>query len=113
MQIHIITQICENYGAHDWDGDGQCPEHWKPKGGDEYIVTDVPQNATRGALGVIVSLAKQAFACERHDDYFHEYVVGWKAQPDGTMSQWERNQLEYDGGIDSPSKRKTVEEIFA
>jgi hypothetical protein len=113
MQIHIITQVCENYGAHDWDGDGQCPQYWKNKGGDEYIVIGVPENATRGALGVIVSLAKQAFACERHDDYFREYVVGWELKPIGTWTQSELDQMDYDGKIECRSQRKLLKEIFA
>ena len=31
--ILIHTQYEENYGAHDWNGIGTCPEHWKMKGG--------------------------------------------------------------------------------
>lgn len=31
--IIIHTQYRENYGAHDWDGSGECPQYWKPKGG--------------------------------------------------------------------------------
>lgn len=28
----------ENYGAHDWDGKGECPQYWKSKGGIDVIV---------------------------------------------------------------------------
>jgi len=31
--ILIHTQYEENYGAHDWDGKGKCPQGWKTKGG--------------------------------------------------------------------------------
>ena len=34
----LNTQYCENYGAHDWDGTGECPQYWKNKGGSEYII---------------------------------------------------------------------------
>ena len=37
MKLHIQTQVYENYGAHDWDGEGQCPQYWKAKGGNDYI----------------------------------------------------------------------------
>lgn len=30
--IIITTQYKENYGAHDWDGTGSCPQGWKNKG---------------------------------------------------------------------------------
>ena len=26
MKLHIVTQVEENYGAHDWDGTGACPQ---------------------------------------------------------------------------------------
>lgn len=32
VQIAIGGQYMENYGAHDWDGKGQCPQYWKAKG---------------------------------------------------------------------------------
>ena len=38
MKAIIQTQHMENYGAHDWDGEGECPQRWKPKGGSTYIV---------------------------------------------------------------------------
>ena len=39
MKIVINTQILENYGAHDWDGKGHCPQYWKTKGGEVYVIT--------------------------------------------------------------------------
>ena len=36
--VVVSTQFLENYGAHDWDGRGECPQRWKPKGGDTYFV---------------------------------------------------------------------------
>ncbi len=41
MKIVLCTQDRENYGAHAWDGQGECPAHWKYKGGDTYIVEGV------------------------------------------------------------------------
>ena len=38
----ITTQYRENYGAHDWDGTGTCPQYWKNKGGYDYMVKDAP-----------------------------------------------------------------------
>ena len=37
-----MTQIRENYGAHDWDGTGECPQMWKCKGGEDYIIEGAP-----------------------------------------------------------------------
>ena len=38
MKLVINTQYRENYGAHDWDGQGECPQYWKFKGGTTYVV---------------------------------------------------------------------------
>ena len=38
MKLVIQTQYKENYGYHDWDGKGECPQYWKFKGGDTYVV---------------------------------------------------------------------------
>ena len=34
----VETQRWENYAIHDWNGKGDCPEYWKPKGGRTAIV---------------------------------------------------------------------------
>lgn len=33
-------QFLENYGAHCWDGKGECPQHWKFKGGTDIVIAD-------------------------------------------------------------------------
>ena len=43
-KLLITTQTYENYGAHDWDGTGQCPQYWKAKGGSDYVVKKVNVN---------------------------------------------------------------------
>lgn len=59
----IFTQIIENYGAHDWDGEGECPQYWKKKGGNTFILTDD------------VDLVEFAEAITCKDDYFEEFVI--------------------------------------
>ena len=60
---HIYTQILENYGAHDWDGKGKCPQYWKNKGGNTFILTDE------------INPVEFAKAITRKDDYFSEFVI--------------------------------------
>lgn len=31
VQIAVVGQYMENYAIHDWDGNGEYPQHWKPK----------------------------------------------------------------------------------
>jgi len=35
----IRVQYKENYGAHCWDGEGECPQAWKNKGGETLVIT--------------------------------------------------------------------------
>ena len=42
MNVLVMTQIRENYGAHDWDGTGECPQMWKCKGGEDITTNVVP-----------------------------------------------------------------------
>lgn len=70
MKLVIHTQIRENYGAHTWDGSGECPQYWKFKGGNTIVVSGVT-SANCGGLRVRMS----DIICESNE-YFHEYVIG-------------------------------------
>jgi len=75
MKLAIYTQYRENYGAHDWNGEGECPQHWKNKGGETYIFEDisVDQACRVGEEGIptLKSLI------EYSDEYAEEYVIEW------------------------------------
>ena len=67
----IQTQHLENYGAHDWDGEGECPQYWKPKGGNTYIFTcSVEENMDPTWWERVEA------ACTSKSEYFEEYSVG-------------------------------------
>ena len=70
MKLVIHTQIKENYGAHDWDGKGECPQGWKFKGGNTYVVEDVDRYA-----GVCQPWMELTALIEEFGDYWQEYVV--------------------------------------
>lgn len=38
VYLFIGFQDMENYGSHAWDGNGECPQMWKPKGGIDYCM---------------------------------------------------------------------------
>lgn len=40
FDLYASGQYMENYGAHDWDGEGECPQYWKYKGSDEVKVME-------------------------------------------------------------------------
>ena len=71
MKAIIQTQHMENYGAHDWDGEGECPQRWKPKGGNTYIF-----NCTIEENMDPKWWARVGAACTSKSEYFEEYSVG-------------------------------------
>jgi len=96
----IRTQFMENYGAHDWDGTGECPQYWKMKGGSEYKITNVPLNID---YQEVVSMAN----VEKDNEYCREYILDWSMEADDYLSWFEKSQLDYDGVI--ACKEPTVE----
>ena len=100
MMLVIRTQYMENYGAHDWDGTGECPQYWKMKGGSEYKITNVPLNID---YQEVVSMAN----VEKDNEYCREYILDWSMEADDYLSWFEKSQLEYDGEI--TSKEPTIE----
>jgi len=62
----------ENYGAHDWDGAGECPQYWKPKGGNTYILRGVGIEDVMPD-GKAYDLLEQAINSK--SEYFEEYIV--------------------------------------
>lgn len=71
MKAVIQTQFLENYGAHDWDGKGECPQYWKPKGGSTYIIDiTIEQNMDPEFWSHLMS------CIEYSSDYAREYSIG-------------------------------------
>ena len=95
MMLVIRTQYMENYGAHDWDGEGSCPQYWKFKGGSEYKILNVP-------LNIDYAEVVEAAGVTRDDDYCREYVLDWSIEADDYLSEFERSQKEYEGAIGCP-----------
>ena len=96
-KLLITTQYHENYGAHDWDGQGECPQYWKPKGGSDYVVLNIDVNR---AEDIAVAATKQLNVS---NEYFRQYVLGWEVVADDFLTEYERDQLEYEGTIRYPS----------
>ena len=100
MKLLITTQVRENYGAHDWDGVGECPSYWKSKGGNEYVLRDF--KGSDGQAEYAVNELRDQF--ESDNDYFQEYVLGWQIVEDDFLTEFEHDQLECDGEIRWPAK---------
>jgi hypothetical protein len=107
VMLVIRTQVHENYGAHDWDGTGECPQYWKAKGGHEYKILDIPLNIDYNNL---VRFALSGI--ETDTDYFNEYMIDWTVEEDSYLSWFERSQLQFDGAIVYKEPTMTYEQVM-
>jgi hypothetical protein len=98
MKLHIITQYMENYGAHDWDGEGECPQYWKMKGGEDYFILNVDETEVDAAVDQVRG------DIEWNDIGSRQYIIGYGLVADDFMTEFEISQLEYDGRIAYPAK---------
>ena len=115
MKLHIYTQDQENYGAHDWDGEGEVPEYWKSKGGTDFIISvegfcwnDVFVDKK---LRMIVDSLRDKI--EESNPYFRREILGYTAVEDDFLTDFEQSQLEYDGVIVYEAKRMGYDELMA
>ena len=82
MKLVIQTQYKENYGAHDWDGQGECPQYWKFKGGDTFVVPGVSNKDLLPQLTKLI---------EYSDDHSEEYILSAEVVADDATEceSWE------------------------
>ena len=82
MKLVIQTQYKENYGAHDWNGEGECPQYWKFKGGDTYVMPGVNNKDLVPALAALI---------EYHNEGSEEYILSTEIMEDDAQvcEEWE------------------------
>ena len=104
MKLLITTQVYENYGAHDWDGVGECPQYWKAKGGSDYVVKNLPWQTEADFQNAVKIVDQVRVKIEQDNDYFRETCIDWKMVNDDYLTEFEKDQLEYEGKITYPAK---------
>ena len=109
MQLLITTQTQENYGAHDWDGEGACPQYWKFKGGIDYKYALGSALRNDETLAEIVEHFRAEI--EEDNDYYRNHIIGYEVVADDYLTEFERSQLEYEGSITYPATRLTLKEV--
>lgn len=93
-KLLITTQVYENYGAHDWDGTGACPQYWKAKGGNDYVVKKFKD--LNKVTETVMALRSQI---ECDNEGFRESIIGWEIVGDKYLTEFEQSQLDYEGKI--------------
>ena len=96
MKLVIPTQYRENYGAHDWDGEGECPQYWKSKGGSEYQILGIGNNYSTEKSSNLNELFNEVcnLICYSNEGS-EEYALGWNIVEDSYIPTFEQQQMEY------------------
>jgi len=94
-KLVIQTQVYENYGS-------ESKPHWKAKGGEAYVVP----NFTR--FNDVQAFVDGITEVRVDDPFYQEYIVDWFVATDDYLTEFERQQLEFDGKITYPAKELVV-----
>ena len=101
MKLHLTTQYMENYGAHDWDGTGECPQYWKFKGGEDYFYQLGSVEPSEEHIDELVAVLRTRI--EYDNEGARNYLVGYGVVADDFRTEYERSQLEYEGRVIYPA----------
>jgi hypothetical protein len=106
MKLLITTQVYENYGAHDWDGAGSCPEYWKAKGGNDYVIKNFRGDTTAAVMMVRPDIEQDTVG-------YREQIIDWNLVANDYLTEFERSQLDYEGRITYPAQEILVDKLAA
>lgn len=106
MKLLITTQVYENYGAHDWDGVGSCPQYWKAKGGNDYVIKNFRGDTTAAVMMVRADIEQDTVG-------YREQIIDWNLVADDYLTEFERSQLAYEGRITYPAQEILVDKLAA
>jgi len=92
-KIYVMTQNYENYGSED-------EPYWKPKGSSDYFIPNF-SGTQEQAIEVVNSMADKI---EYSNEYATSTILGVEVVADDYMTEFERDQLDYEGQIRYPAK---------
>jgi len=94
-KLVIQTQVYENYGS-------EFRPHWKAKGGEDYVVP----NFTR--FNDVQAFVDGIEGARVDNSYYQKYLIDWFVAEDDYLTEFERQQLEFDGKITYPAQELVV-----
>ena len=103
-KLLITTQVYENYA---WREDGSlgtgADAYWKAKGGSDYVVRGVDEC---DMVDIIVDRVRGQV--EQDNDAFMERIINFRVVADDYLTEFEQDQLEYEGKIRFPAQELSV-----
>ena len=109
QKLVIQPQYRENYAAHNVGyNHGVDQPHWKFKGGNEYVLTNFPDDYE------VFQYMNEFYVSI--NDLYYEYIVGIEKKTIGDsevyITQDEQLQMDHDGKIHTYSKRIDYEDLL-
>ena len=89
-KLYIFTQNYENYGSEN-------DPYWKAKGGTDYFVYDFD-----GDEATTIMLVRDQIECD--NPFYRSQIAGWEVVPNDYMTEFEKDQLDYEGSIRFPAR---------
>ena len=89
-KLYIFTQNYENYGSEN-------DPYWKAKGGSDYFVYDFD-----GDEATTIMLVRDQIECD--NAFYQSSILGWEVVPNDYMTEFEKDQLDYEGSIRFPAR---------
>ena len=89
-KLYIFTQNYENYGSEN-------DPYWKAKGGTDYFVPDFD-----GDEATTIMLVRDQIECD--NPFYRSQIAGWEVVPNDYMTEFEKDQLDYEGSIRFPAR---------
>ena len=103
-KLLITTQVYENYAWCEAGSPGTGADAcWKPKGGSDYVVRGVDEC---DMIDIIVDRVRGQVEQDNHA--FMERIIGYRVVADDYLTEFERDQLEFEGKIRYPAHELTV-----
>lgn len=93
----ITTQVQENYGSAE-------KPYWKFKGGSDYVV----RNYNGGPVPAVSALQAIAAKVECDNEMFREWIMDVAIVADDYLTEFERDQLKYEGKITYPATELAI-----
>ena len=102
MVIHVHTQYQENYGT-------ETAPYWKFKGGSTYVLLGFEHPLSDGlAAAGQAAVESVRSQIEYANPMSEEAIIDWEFKADAALTQYETDQLEFEGRVSSPSPRITL-----
>jgi hypothetical protein len=96
FRLLAVTQVYENYN---WDDPEGAP-YWKAKGGNDFLVAELTlEQAQRGRAYLENAVECARPYIEANGPMYREHLIGWELLAPGELTEFERQQLEWDGQV--------------